>query len=309
VLALFRFDRPQETVRIGDLVLGGQPGEFPTVLIGSIFYDRHKIVGDPKRGEFDEDQALELIASLEEVSEKTGNPFMLDAVGSTPEALEKYIDFVGDNCKAPFLVDSSSVDTRLSAIRHAIEVGLGNRSIYNSIDCYVREEELSSINDIGVECAVVMAFNPRDLRPEGRLELLTGGEGKPGLVEKARQAGVEKVIVDTAVLDAPSIGLSARTILLVKEHLGLPCGCAPSNAISTWKKCEVTYGEIGFKACRATANAIPILLGADFILFGPISYASEIFPVCALADALVAYTCRYLGTDILASNHPLRRIF
>ncbi len=306
---MFRFDKPQETVRIGGLTLGGQPGEFPTVLIGSIFYDRHKIVEDMKTGKFDKEQALELIRSVEGLSEKTGNPFMLDVVGSTPQAMVRYVDFVAENCEAPFLVDSSIVGVRLSGIKHAVEVGLGDRSVYNSIDHYAKEEELSSLNEVGVESAVVMAFNPRDLRPEGRLKLLTGNEEKPGLLARVRQAGVKNIIVDTAVLDVPSIGLSARTIFLVKERLGLPCGCAPSNALSAWKKCSENFGEIGFKACRANANAMPILMGADFTLFGPIAYASEIFPVCALADALVAYTGQHFGTSIRAPDHPLRRIF
>ncbi len=306
---MFRFERPQETIQIGGLTIGGQPGEFPTVLIGSIFYDRHRIVEDPRKGKFDAEQGLELIQQLEEISEKTGNPFMLDVVGNTPEALKKYIDFVAENCNVPFLVDSSSVHTRLQAMKYAIDIGLRGRSIYNSIDYHTDEEELSFVTEIGVESAVVMAFNPRDLRPEGRLELLTGSDENVGLVEKTRKAGIEKLLVDAAVLDLPSIGLSARTILLVKEHLGLPCGCAPSNAVSSWERCKEDYGEIVFKSCRASANAMPIYFGADYILFGPISYANEVFPVCAMADALVAYTSRHLGTNMQTPNHPLRRIF
>jgi tetrahydromethanopterin S-methyltransferase subunit H len=306
---LFRFEKAQEIVKIGDLTMGGQPGEFPTILIGSIFYDRHRIVEDPKRGKFDAEQALELIRRLEELSEKTGNPFMLDVVGNTPEALVRYIDFVAENCDVPFLVDSSSVQTRLQAMKHSIDVGLRHRSIYNSIDYHTNEEELSFITEVGVESAVIMAFNPRDLRPEGRLELLSGSGKNIGLIEKARKAGIEKLLVDTAVLDVPSIGLSARTILLMKESLGLPCGCAPSNAVSSWKRCKEDYGEVGFAACRASANAMPIFFGADYTLFGPIYYANEVFPVCAMADALVAYTSRYLGTNMGTQNHPLRRIF
>jgi tetrahydromethanopterin S-methyltransferase subunit H len=306
---LFRFEKPQETIQIGGLTIGGQPGEFPTVLIGSIFYDRHRIVEDPRKGKFDAEQGLELIRQIEEISEKTGNPFMLDVVGNTPIALKKYIDFVAENSDVPFLVDSSSVHTRLQATKYAIDIGLRGRSIYNSIDYHTNEEELSFITEIGVESAVVMAFNPRDLQPEGRLELLTGNGNNTGLVEKARKAGIEKLLVDAAVLDLPSIGLSARTILLVKEQLGLPCGCAPSNAVSSWERCKEDYGEIGFQSCRASANAMPIYFGADYILFGPISYANEVFPVCAMADALVAYTSRYLGTNMQTPNHPLRRIF
>jgi len=306
---LFRFDRAQTTIEIGGISLGGQPGEYPTVLIGSIFYDRHRIVKDPRSGEFDVDKALDLIRSIEEISKKTGNPFILDVVGSTPEAMERYLSFVVDNCQAPFLVDSSSVSVRLSAMKYLMESGLEDRSIYNSIDYSVEEDELSSINELGVDTAVVMAFNPRDLSPGGRLDLLLGRDDKPGLLDRVRQAGVKRIIIDAAVLDVPSIGVSARTILMVKRRLGLPCGCAPSNAVSMWKRCKTDYGDSGYRLCRASANASPILFGADFTLFGPIQYASEIFPVCAMTDAMVAYASRYLGTRSKQNSHPLRRIF
>ena len=34
---------------ICNVKLGGQPGEYPTVLAGTIFYNKHDIVQDPKR--------------------------------------------------------------------------------------------------------------------------------------------------------------------------------------------------------------------------------------------------------------------
>ena len=37
---------------IGDVRLGGRCGEIPTVLIGSIFYMKHKIVKDAQTGSF-----------------------------------------------------------------------------------------------------------------------------------------------------------------------------------------------------------------------------------------------------------------
>jgi len=54
---LFRFEREQKVFDIGGIKVGGQAGEYPTVLIGSIFYDRHKIVSDETKGEFDKKQA------------------------------------------------------------------------------------------------------------------------------------------------------------------------------------------------------------------------------------------------------------
>ena len=41
---MFRFNKTQKIYEIGKLRIGGQPGELPTVLIGSIFYSGHKIL-------------------------------------------------------------------------------------------------------------------------------------------------------------------------------------------------------------------------------------------------------------------------
>jgi len=60
----------------------------------------------------------------------------------------------------------------------------------------------------------------------------------------------------------------------------------------------------------AVANAIPIAMGADFILYGPIENAPEAYFTCALADAYTAYSTRqeYRITP-LTRNHPLFKIF
>ena len=168
---MFKFEKEQIVYDIAGVKIGGQPGEYPTVLIGSIFYEKHKIVSDPMKGEFDREAAEKLIKKQEELYDKTGNPFIVDVVGLSPEALERYIDFIADVTEAPFLVDSFSPNVRLSAIKYAIEVGLKERAIYNSIDNHVSEEETSSLRDLGVESSVLMAYNcllytspsPRDL--------------------------------------------------------------------------------------------------------------------------------------------------
>ncbi|MBC7131437.1 tetrahydromethanopterin S-methyltransferase subunit H, partial [Candidatus Bathyarchaeota archaeon] len=50
---MFKFNTPQQVFEIGNVKVGGQPGETPTVLIASIFYEGHHIVKDPDKGEFD----------------------------------------------------------------------------------------------------------------------------------------------------------------------------------------------------------------------------------------------------------------
>jgi len=50
---MFRYDKKQTVFEIGGFHVGGQPGEYPTVLASSMFYDKHKVVTDAKAGEFD----------------------------------------------------------------------------------------------------------------------------------------------------------------------------------------------------------------------------------------------------------------
>lgn len=303
---MLKFDKPQKIVQIGSTRIGGQPGENPTALIGSIFYERHKIVSDAKKGVFDSNAAELLLEDQEAISEKTGNPAIIDIVGSTAEALIRYINFVTERSERPFLVDGPAPEVRLAAIKHCREVGLLNRAIYNSIDENVKSEEIMALRDLEVKSAIVLAFNSRDPRVEGRIRILNNQRGQQ-LLTAAASAGIENVIIDTAVLDAPSIGTSARTVYVVKNEFGLPAGCAPSNAIYSWRELRKLSSR-AFDAGIAVAHAFPIAFGADFILYGPIKYAESVFPACAMVDAFIAYDSRWRGIRP-CRQHPLYKIF
>ena len=54
---MFRFERDQKVLNIAGIKVGGQPGEYPCVLIPSIFYEGQKMVLDPIKGEFDKKEA------------------------------------------------------------------------------------------------------------------------------------------------------------------------------------------------------------------------------------------------------------
>jgi tetrahydromethanopterin S-methyltransferase subunit H len=304
---MFAFEKEQKVFEIAGVKIGGQPGAFPTVLIGSIFYDKHRIVMDVRRGLFDEAKAEDLINRQEEMSDRTGNPHILDVMGSTSEALVKYIDFVSRVTQSPFLVDSPHPEVRLHAIKHCVEVGLQERAIYNSLDENVKKEEVDALKDIGVKAAVILAFNSSDPRVEGRMKILSGSPERKGLLKVAEEAGIQKLLVDTAVLDAPSIGTSARTIYMVKNEFGLPSGCAPSNAINAWKTLN-HLGPNAVSTCRATAHAFLPVLGGDFVVYGPIRHAETIFPACAMIDAFVGYDSRWRGIRP-TPPHPLYKIF
>lgn len=306
---MLRFEREQRVFDIAGVKVGGQPGEYPTVLIGSIFYEKHRIVSDPLRGKFDEAVAESLIKRQEELFDKTGNSFILDVVGLNSEALIKYIDFVSKATEAPFLVDGPSAQVRMPAMKHVVEIGLKDRAIYNSLDYHVKPEEVSMLKELNVESAVLMAYNPRNVWSEGRLEILRGYEGQMGLLEAAEKAGIRNLLVDTAVLDVPSIGHAAKAIYLVKSEHGLPTGCGPSNAITTWKRLKKEYKPFAYHACLAGSAIVNIMTYANFILYGPMEFAETVYPACAMTDAIIAYAARKLGTRPKVSNHPLFKIF
>jgi tetrahydromethanopterin S-methyltransferase subunit H len=307
---LFKFEKEQKVFNIAGVNIGGQPGEYPTALIGSIFYSRHKIVSDKVKGDFDKKQAEALINKVEELSEKTGNPYILDVVGETPEALIKYIDFVADITKCPFLIDGVTSQIRMPAAKHAVEIGLTERAIYNSIDFHVSAEEINFLKDCHVQNAVLMAFNPKKPWAKGRVDVLKGESGQKGLLKAAEEAGVQKVLIDTAVLDMPSIAICSKAIQLVKSECGLPAGCGPANAVTTWKR--VKKGEFGpnaYEVCSGGSGILTQIMGADFVMYGPIELSEAAFIACAMTDALVAYAARKLGIATKTRKHPLYKIF
>jgi tetrahydromethanopterin S-methyltransferase subunit H len=305
---MFKFETPQKIYEIGGKMIGGQPGELPATLIGSIFYEGHKIVEDSKKGTFDRARAEELIGRQDELSDLTGNPCMLDVVCTTIEAARSYIDFVSEATEAPILLDAYP-KVRLEALEHVSEIGLTDRIVYNSIYA-PSETEVDAIRDSKVQAAILLAYNVKDRTTEGVLTLLRGSEGKPGLLEVSERAGITKPLVDTTIFTyIPSIGVGARACLRVKEELGLPAGGAPGNATAIWEQSE-DWGQDVAKINYVAPQMVPMTLGADFLLYGVIEAALWIFPACAAVDAMIASTAQIEhGVETLTKEHPLYKLF
>ena len=301
---------------MGNVTLGGQPGEYPTCMVGTMFYKSHSIIKDSKKGLFDKDEARTQLRSMEQMARKTGMQFIVDVVGNSAETLVKYCEFVADateNSKQPFLMDGLSDEIRIPAMKILAEKGLQDRLIYNSIEPKISEESIKRIKEFGVKNAVLLAFDSRMLLPKHKIKLIDGWGDKigkkEGLIEKAKRAGVDNYILDVAVLDMPSIGIAGRTIEMVKEKNGLPCGCAPSNAIFECKGLK-QFGKEGRTLSLAAACGYLASSGADFILFGPVKYAKETFLSVANVDSFLAYTHRRIDKIKPKSEfHPLYKIF
>jgi tetrahydromethanopterin S-methyltransferase subunit H len=299
---MFKFTQEQKICKIGDINLGGQPGENPTVLIGSIFYRGHRIVSDPDEGIFDKQKAKDLLDREAELSAETGNPRIIDVVGDATKALIKYIEFVAANSTSPILVDSSLPKARLEAIKHFAKTEVVPRLIYSSVDPYHTDDELACIKDCGIKSAIVLAFTAKAVKPKNRVKLLT-----EDLLVAAQRADVENMLIDVGVLDIPSIGWSTQAIWEVKEALGYPCGCATANALYMWGKLK-KKGAPTFESVGSVVLLWPISWGANFILYGPIRNAPWVYPACAALDAMVAYGGMSMGIHP-TKEHPLYRIF
>ena len=300
---MLRFNAEQKVYNIAGVEVGGQPGERPTLLIGSIFFSGHLIVTDPLKGVFDKNKARAQLEREAEAAAYTGNPRLIDVIGDTGPALINYIEFVATHSDAPILVDSFSQKVRLEAIRHFAGSEVAPRLVYNSIAEDYTEEELACLRECGVKSAVIMAFSTSAPKPKSRVKLL-----QQKLLPAAERAGVENILVDPGVLDIPSVSWTALTIREVKDTLGYPSGCAPSNALYTWEKLRA-QGRPAFEAAAASVFTLTQTQGADFVFYGPIRNAPWVFPAAAAVDAMMAYTGRFTGVSPATDVHPLYRIF
>ena len=306
---MFKYTSEQHVYDINGVKVGGQPGQYPTVLIGSIFYRGHKIVQDGMKGIFDEGAAKALLDQEAELSAETGNPCIIDVLGESVEALTRYVEFVMKNSKAPFLLDSISPEVRMGALKNfAKDEEVRKRLIYNSIEEHYSEEELAVIKESGVETAVILAFSNKALKPKARIKLLTGDGEKEGLIDVAKRAGIEQFLIDPGVLDVASASWTSEAINVVKEEFGYPGGCAPSNAVYLWKKMR-SKGTPFFEVAGSSVFTYPVTQGADFILYGPMVNAPWVYRAIATTDAMMAYNNKLTGVKLGTNEHPLLKIF
>ena len=299
---MFQFTQQQKTYQIGDVRIGGRLGEYPTVLIGSMFFRGHKIVSDPDKGVFDKQKARDLLDREAELSHQTGNPRIIDVIADTGEAMINYIEFIASNYSSPILVDSAIPKVRIEVIQHFAKTELVPRLIYNSLDTHFTEEELSCIKDSGIKNSVVLAFSTRAVRPKDRVKLL-----EKELLDAAQRAGLENLLIDTGIMDIPSIGWATQAIWHIKDALGYPCGCAPSNALYIWTKLR-ERGSPPFEATASVVFGLPVSWRADFIFYGPTRNASWFYPACAAMDSMLGYGALTSGLRV-DKEHPLYKIF
>ena len=306
---MFRFDKEQQVLDIAGVQMGGQPGEYPTVLAGTIFYGGHKIIEDEKAGIFDKDAAEERIKTMEEMSDVTGNPTLVQVFGQTEEALVKYLEFVGDICDKPFLIDSTSGEARIAGAQYATDAGLAERAIYNSLNMAAEADEIAAVKESDVTASIVLGFNPMNPTIEGKMDMWENGAGTidQGLLPMAEECGITKPLMDTAVTPlGQGAGVAVRTSFAVKSKWGLPVGSGIHNVPSAWdwlREYKKDHKE-SWPVCDIGSNLIQQMAGGDFVLFGPIENAKIAFPACAMADIFIAEAAKDMGTEPV-EDHPI----
>jgi len=287
---------------IGGVKVGGEVGENPTVMIGSIFYKGDKIVKDEKTGAFDKEKAREMISKVEEMSSRTGLSAMLDVVCTYAETARGYLEFAVDVTRMPLLVDAVSEEAALAGMNSVKELGVTERTVLNSIIPETREKVYEKIRETGLKAAILLTYSTKAIiSSKERINLLEA------MIPKVKAAGIEKMLVDTVVIDIATLGLACKAIREVKDRFGLPVGCGAHNAISSWKALKEKKDKLLTLTCSAVANGLPVALGADFVLYGPIDEAAFIFPAVGLIDAAYGQGLMEEGKR-LNTVHPRFRI-
>jgi len=344
---MFRFEKEQKVWDFNGTKIGGQPGEYPTVLGASIFYNKHEVVLDDHKGTINKETAEALWNRCQELSDMTGIRHFIQIIAEYGEAFESYFNWFDsiDN-KTAFLMDSSAPAALIHACKYVTEVGLADRAIYNSINGSILPESIEALKNSDVNAAIVLAFNPGDPSVAGREKVLTeggvAGQSK-GMLQIAEECGITRPILDTA---ATPLGLgsggSYREILACKAIHGYPTGGAYHNMTVSWtwlkrwkgskknpsKLAESLKGkdaytsqllhhyqggmegviQAAWSAPDIGCNMIASTLGADLIMYGPIENCEAMMTAQAYTDIAVLEATRQLGIDVKAEDHPIFRL-
>ena len=300
----FKFNTEQKIYDLATVKVGGQPGELPTFLIGSIFWLGQKMVQDANKGIFDPKAAEDIINRCQTQSDITGVPFAYDIVATTEMAFEKYIDFVPKHTDAPLMLDAMSPRTRMAAANLAKKMGLADRCLYNSVYKGVTDAELANLKESGIKMSIVLADDPKDTTLEGKMKVIQEA------LALAEKGGITKPLIDTAIpAFEPDMGTSVRAIPIMKEKYGHPVGLCSGNVVTTmgWVKANVAKE---FRPGTKTAtNTIMQVAGANWLMIGPAEQAEWVLPAVAVTDAYIASAAADLGTRPLVESHPIYKMF
>lgn len=298
---MFDYSVEQKTYEIFGVKIGGEPGLVPTVMVGSMFYNGDKTVSDHSNGSFNKSKAEKQLNKAEEMSEKTGLPSIVDLVAENSFAASKYLDFIISISEIPIFLDVVSETDQAESLQYASEIGIIDRIILNSLNPHTGDALYNKVKEVKLLSTVVLTHSTRYVLSSDKSALIDE------MVPKVETAGIENIIIDTAVLDIPTLGINARAINMIKNKYGYPCGCGAHNAVASWKRLREKYTKNAQMIVKGVTNAMPTLIGADWVLYGPIRNAENFYPAVAMVDA--AYSQLMMEKRIRPGrDHPRFRI-
>jgi tetrahydromethanopterin S-methyltransferase subunit H len=298
---MFSFTKEQKVFDISGVIIGGQPGMYPTVLFGGLFF----------KGEPDFEDAKRHLQVFYDRSTQTGVPVIPDFFIRKVEYIEPILSFIEKKIprKQPFSIDIIEPSLKIQTLEQLSSRKLLPRTIYNSLHIGMTSEEYTALQKHTPEAAILVAFNPKDKSPDGKIEVLENGAHllEKGLLTIAQDIGIKKLLIDTAAL-APgeNSGAAIAALPVIKEEYGFPTGCAIHNVVekSRWLN-DFPFAK---KTVDVSSNTTIPLFGGDYALFGPIENTELVLPLIAWQDILISeYTENYFGITPSAS-HPRRKL-
>jgi len=284
---MYFFKNEQKTFEIEKFHIGGQPGEYPTLVFGGI----RKVNSQNK------EELKEYIKIQKELSESLKLSSSIDMFIREKEHIQERIDFATENTSEPFLIDLpfKQIELKEEVLKYLSQRGLQNRVIYNSINFATSPEEISLIKKYGINSAILLALDIANFGTDGSLNLL-----EKKLIPFAEEAGVKNMLVDpgTMPFDSENIaGEVLKSIMVIKSQTGLPVGCAMINLAESWEYFK-GLKENGYSETIAALNSNALMMGADFLIYGPIKMARNILPSIAATNKICAESNkRYFGVE------------
>lgn len=271
---MFKFPKELKEVEIGSIRVGAKN---PMLLIGTILYREEKKIRTSNGIDFDEFRNQ--IQNAVDLKEKLGFNFLADVFFDKEDDFEKIINVVSE-FNIPFSIDSEDWETRIKILRYCKETGISNNALYNSINYGMNEEERDAIKELRPENAILLAYNPLDGSVKGKVEYI-----KNKLLPFSQVARIKNILIDSGVVPIGAGSLnSIRTVVALKAELGYPAGSGIHNIASEWvHSLDKPVREI----CDSSLCACQTLLGADFILYGPIESSWRVFPVVKMISEIL----------------------
>lgn len=290
-------------LKIGSATIGGPLGATTGLVVGSIFYDKHSLVREPFTGEFDEARAALLVDRVNRLNKQYGVQMAFDVIAASPEAMQRFLEFVGARTSLPLLINATEAEVRMAGLEAAAKLGILARAVYASLNEDTQDRELELLGRYRPAAVMILASDIGDPTPEGSCAMIENYY-QPML----KEIGVTAPIVDLGTMDPPSIGLNLRQIKAVRERFGYPAGCAFSNCYPQWASLN-RLGREWVNLSLATALVACRAAGGDYLHYGIIEKAAMAAHVAATAEVFYGFAAQELDGHKLPEGHALWQMF